>query len=80
MSVNGNEIKLFQDLSNITLQQSRAIHPLLDVLHARGIPYGWKFRFCLSATWRGHTALLRMPDDLHAFCESLHIAIIEVPE
>lgn len=77
---NGNEIKLFQDLSNITLQQRRALRPILDQLRTRGIPYRWKFPFCLSASWRGHTALLRTPDDLQSFCDTLNIPSIDVPE
>lgn len=77
---NGNEIKLYQDLSNITLQQRRALRLILDQLRTRGIPYRWKFPFCLSASWRGHTVLLHRPDDLQSFCETLNIPSIEVPE
>ena len=77
---NGTEIKLYQDLSNITLQQRRALRPITEQLRSRGIPYRWKFPFCLSATSRGHTALLRTPDDLRAFCEAMNIPRTEVPE
>lgn len=78
--LNGTEIKLFQDLSTITLQHRRALRSLLDQLSTRGIPYKWKFPFCLSATWRGHTALLCTPDELQAFCDSLNFPLTEVPE
>ena len=77
---NGIEIKLFQDLSNITLRQRRALRPMTDQLRTRGIPYRWKFPFCLSATWRGHTALLRTPEDIRPFCDMLNIPVVEVPE
>lgn len=77
---NGVEIKLFQDLSPTTLQNKRALRPLLDHLRARNIPYRWKFPFCLSATARGRTALLRSPDDLPAFCEQLDLPMTELPE
>lgn len=77
---NGTEIKLFQDLSQITLQNRRALRPLLETLRSRNIQYRWKFPFCLSASTRGRTALLRTPDDLPSFCEQLDIPMIELPE
>lgn len=39
---NGTEVKLFQDLSQITLQNRRALRPLLDALCTRNILYRWK--------------------------------------
>lgn len=77
---NGVEVKLFQDLSQITLQNRRALRPLLDALRARNITYRWKFPFGLSASSRGRSALLRTPDDLQTFCEQLDLPIIELPD
>lgn len=77
---NGAEIKLFQDLSQITLQHRRALRPLLDVLRARNIQYRWKFPFGLSASTRGRSALLRTPDDLLGFCDQLDLPHVELPE
>lgn len=76
---NGTEIKLFQNLFQITLQNSRTLRPLLDALCSRNIQYRWKFPFCLSASTRGHTALLQTPEDLPAFCEQLDIPQIDLP-
>lgn len=46
----GAEIKIFQDISNITLQCKRKLRPLLDLLRARAITYRQTFPFCLFAT------------------------------
>lgn len=74
---NGTEICLFQDLSSITLQSRRELRPILSVLHTKGIPYRWKFPFCLSASSQGRTALLRVPEDLS---HTLEIPLTEVPK
>lgn len=76
----GAEIKLFQDLSQITLQKRKSLRPLLDILRDRDIPYKWKFPFCLSAGARGHTAQLRYPEDIPAFCDALHIPHVPIPD
>lgn len=80
LSHNGAEIRLFQDLSTITLQRRRELRPLLDVLRTKGIPYRWKFPFCLSASSQGRSALLRVPEDLRYFCDTLDIPFMEIPE
>lgn len=77
---NGTEVKLFQDLSQITLQNRRALRPLLDALRARNIQYRWKFPFALTASTRGRSAILRTPEDLKNFCDQLDIPRIELPE
>lgn len=80
ISHDGADIRLFQDLSTITLQRRRELRPLLAVLRTKGIPYRWKFPFCLSASSQGRSALLRVPEDLRYFCETLDIPFTEVPE
>lgn len=70
---NGEEIQLFQDLSPITLRNRRALWPLLNLLCENRIQYRWRFPFGLAATRAGKTTLLRVPDDLHAFCEALQL-------
>lgn len=77
---NGTEIKLFQDLSHITLQNRRALCPLLDLLRSHNIQYRWKFPFALSASARGRTALLRSSEDLQTFCEQLDIPLMDLPD
>lgn len=77
---NGAEIKLFQDLSQITLQNRRALHPLLEALWSWNIQYRWKFPFGLSTTARGRSALLRKPEDLQSFCDQLDLPRIDLPE
>lgn len=76
----GTNIRLFQDLSNITLQHWRELRPLLEVLRNKEIPYRWKFPFALSASHQGRTALLRVPEDLRHFCDTLEIPYTEVPD
>lgn len=76
----GSEIKIFQDLSPITLQKRRDLRPLLDLLRTKDITYRWKFPFCLSASAQGHTALLRSPDDLRTFCETLNLPLVDLPD
>lgn len=75
----GAEVKIFQDLSNITLQR-RELKPLLDILRSKAIVYRWKFPFCLSATANGHTVNLGVPEDLEHFCTTLNIPLIELPD
>lgn len=75
----GKQVQIYQDLSGITLQHRRDLRPLLDTLRTQGISYKWKFPFCLSATSRGHTALLKVPEDLPRFCDILNIPLIDVP-
>lgn len=77
---NGMDTRLFQDLSGITLHRRRELRPLLLVLHANGIVYRWKFPFGLSASNPGRTTLLRIPEDLCHFCDTLEIPLTEVPE
>lgn len=75
----GTPIQIFQDLSGITLQHRRDLKPLLEILRSKGIQYRWKFPFCLSASHAGRTALLKVPEDLHAFCVAMDIPMPEVP-
>lgn len=75
----GVNIQIYQDLSGISLQHRRDLKPLLDALHTKGIPYEWKFPFCLSATTQGRTALLKVPEDLPHFCEILGISMVDNP-
>lgn len=41
----GTDIKIFQDLLPITLQNRHDLRPLLDLLCTKGIQYRWKFPF-----------------------------------
>lgn len=77
---NNADIQLFQDLSNITLQRRRELRPVLEVLHAKEIPYRWKFPFGLLASASGQSALLRVPEDLRHFCDTLGIPFTAAPE
>lgn len=77
---NGAEIKLFQDLSQLTLQNRRALRPLLEALRSRNIQCRWKFPFALSALFRGRSALLQTPKDLQSFCEQLDLPHVKLPE
>lgn len=63
ISTPGKELRWFQDLSSITLQSSRELKPLLEVLRSKGIVYRWKFSFGLAASTQGRSALLRIPED-----------------
>lgn len=75
----GQTISFYQDLSNITLQNRRDLRPLLDKLRDKGIIYKWKFPFGPQATNQGHTAILRVPEELHAFCRAMDIQYLELP-
>ena len=80
LSCQGAPIQLFQDLSGITLKHCRDLRPLLNVLRDRNISYKWKFPFCLSASHQGRTVLLKVPEDLPHFCDTLGIPLIAVPD
>lgn len=78
LSHGGANINIYQDLSGITLQHRKDLKLLLDTLRAKGIQYRWKFPSGLSATNHGRTALLRVPEELQSFCETLDIPVMEV--
>lgn len=59
--------------------QFRSKRPL-SVLCVKGKAYRWKFPFGLSASNLGHTALLRLPEDLRHFCDMLEIPLTEIRE
>lgn len=44
---NDTEISIFQDLSPITLNNRRALRPLLEILRRQSISYKWKLPFIL---------------------------------
>lgn len=79
LEYNGCRIYIYQDLSAITLRNRKDLRPLLDVLRTKGIRYRWKFPFGLSASHQGRSALLRVPEELDAFCRTLDIPYVEVP-
>lgn len=74
---NGVCIKLFQDLSQITLKNLRALRPLLDKLREKDIRYTWCFPFALLVTFEGRQHTLRTPDDLLEFFTALQIDPID---
>lgn len=74
----GSDVHIHQDFSGITLQNRRDLKLLLDTLRAKGIHYRWKFLFGLSAICQGRTALLRVPEDLQFFCDTMGIPMMEV--
>lgn len=73
-------VTLFQDLSHITLQNRRAMRPMITALKEKGIPYRWRFPFALNATFAGKQHYLRMPEDIPTFCEQLQLPLIDLPE
>ena len=77
---NGAHIMLFQDLSQITLRNRRALRPLLEQLRRRDIKYTWRFPFALVVTLAGKQHILRTPPDLPGFCEALNLELMELPE
>lgn len=77
---NGEHIKLFQDLSQITLKKCRALRPLLDKLREKDLRYTWRFPFALLVTHNGRQHTLRTPNDLPEFCNALQIDPIDLPE
>lgn len=73
------EIHIFQDLSIVTLQHHKDPRPLLEVPCTKGIHYRWKFPFCLSASTQSRMVLLRVPEGLQQFCDTLEILLMDVP-
>lgn len=70
---NDSTITLFHGLSPITLQNTRAMRPLLDELREKGIVYKWRFPFALQATLNGKRLILRMLDKIPDFCADLSL-------
>ena len=77
---NGANIMLYQDLSQITLKNRRAMCPLLEQLREREIKYTWRFPFALVVTVAGKQHTLRTPTDLPYFCEALNLEPMALPD
>lgn len=77
---NGATIMLFQDLSQITLQNRRALRPLLEKIREKDLRYSWRFPFALMVSYNGHQHTLRTPADLPEFCRALDMDQIDLPE
>lgn len=83
LDYDGRPIQIYQDLLAITLKNHRDLRPLLEALRNKGICYRWKFPFGLSATHQGRSALLtllRVPEELEAFCKHLDLPYIHLPD
>lgn len=76
----GHQLQIFQDLSAITLKNRRDLRPLLEVLNSKNIRYKWKFPFGLFAYYQNRSALLRVPEELPAFCKQLDLPLVAVPD
>lgn len=77
---NGETIMLFQDLSQITLKNHRALRPLLDKLMEKDLRYSWRFPFGLMVNHNGKQHILRYPEDPPDFCSTLQLGAIKLPE
>lgn len=77
---NGSTIMLFQDLSQITLRNRRALGPLLEKLRERDLRYTWRFPIAFNVSHNGHQFTLHTPADLPEFCEALDLGEIELPD
>lgn len=80
MLFEGHQIQIYQDLSAITLKNQRDLRPLLHILKSKGIRYKWRFPFGLFAYYQNRSALLRVPEELTAFCKQLDIPFVAVPD
>lgn len=79
-SFNGSEVKIFQNLSQITLNNRRALQPILATLRERNMAYKWHFPFGLCVTVQGRSFTLQTPVDLPQFFEHVNLAPISVPD
>lgn len=75
-----NKVGLYQDLSQITVRQHRALRPLLQQLRARNLVYKWQFPFCLSTTYQKRSYNLCTPGDLPDFCTQLQMEVLFLPD
>lgn len=76
---NGANI-MFQDLSQITLKNRRALRRLLEALREKELRYTWRFPFALTVNLNGHQHVLCEPDDLPEFCSALGLDQISLPD
>lgn len=76
---NGETIILFQDLSQITLKNRRALRPLLEKLKERDLKYTWRFPFALTVPHNGQQHVLRTPTGLPD-CTALNLGQTDLPE
>lgn len=74
---NGDPVKLFHDLPPITLNNTRALHLLLEFLKENSLYLRCKFPFDLQVTSNGKQYCLRMPHELYDFCKNLRLPQVE---
>lgn len=75
----GAVIQLFADLSWRTLQQRRALQPLLQTLLVYSLRYHWGFPFSLSVTKEGRTLILHTSDKICTKSREVNIPCPETP-
>lgn len=64
----------------LTLQNRRALRPVLSLLQERSTLYRWKFPFGIVVHYRGLTVTLQTPKDLPTFFEQLNLPLVPVPD
>ncbi|XP_075715534.1 uncharacterized protein LOC142750416 [Rhinoderma darwinii] len=74
----GTKLQLLSDLSKMTLDKRRNLHPLLDVLREHGIPYSWGYPFQLQVRKDGVLFFVRELADIPEFCEALDIPRVSI--
>ncbi|XP_066439048.1 uncharacterized protein [Eleutherodactylus coqui] len=76
----GSTILILPDLARRTLQQRKALKPVVDVLREQNIPYRWGFPFQLTASREGRSASFRTLNDLPKFLETLNLPPTTLPD
>uniref|UniRef100_A0A8C5LK86 Uncharacterized protein n=1 Tax=Leptobrachium leishanense TaxID=445787 RepID=A0A8C5LK86_9ANUR len=74
----GAKIAIFNDLSPTTLQARRLLHPLTQALQTEKIPYRWGFPLSLSVRHNNSQLVLRTPEDVPHFLNSLGLPCMAI--
>ncbi|XP_044146854.1 uncharacterized protein LOC122935155 [Bufo gargarizans] len=78
VSWDGQDIQIFQDLAQSTLDKRRSLKPLTGWLREHKIPYRWSFPFGLSFTYEGRRLSISNYADLDQVFDHLQIEPLQI--
>ncbi|MEE6521214.1 hypothetical protein FKM82_019315 [Ascaphus truei] len=75
VSMDGVQIQLFNDLSQLTINKRNAMRPLTTYLRDQGVKYRWGFPFKLVVLRNGRHYTVSTPEDSKDFLKALGIPL-----
>lgn len=76
--LDGSKVYILSDLSIMTLDKRRVLHPLIDYLREHEIAYSWGHPFQLQVRLDGSLLYVRDPAHVPEFCTALRIPVVSI--